>query len=116
MCTSKVRFGATDGIHRLLQFHCPPIMAITDLIDMTSRGKASLNRVSELLDTKNEVTDKPTATAVEKVDGEIEFRNLTFRHPDADYDALINVSFKIQAGESIGVIGKTGCGKPPLPT
>ncbi len=72
---------------------------------------ASLNRVSELLDTKNEVTDKPTATAVEKVDGEIEFRNLTFRHPDADYDALINVSFKIQAGESIGVIGKTGCGK-----
>ena len=88
-----------------------PIMAITDLIDMTSRGKASLNRVSELLDTKNEVVDKPTATAVEKVDGEIEFRNLTFRHPDADYDALINVSFKIQAGESIGVIGKTGCGK-----
>lgn len=88
-----------------------PIMAITDLIDMTSRGKASLNRVSELLDTKNEVIDKPTATAVEKVDGEIEFRNLTFRHPDADYDALINVSFKIQAGESIGVIGKTGCGK-----
>ena len=88
-----------------------PIMAITDLIDMTSRGKASLNRVSELLDTKNEVTDKPTATAVEKVDGEIEFRKLTFRHPDADYDALINVSFKIQAGESIGVIGKTGCGK-----
>lgn len=88
-----------------------PIMAITDLIDMTSRGKASLNRVSELLDTKNEVIDKPTTTAVEKVDGEIEFRNLTFRHPDADYDALINVSFKIQAGESIGVIGKTGCGK-----
>ena len=88
-----------------------PIMAITDLIDMTSRGKASLNRVSELLDTKNEVIDKPTATAVEKVDGEIEFRNLTFRHPDAHYDALINVSFKIQAGESIGVIGKTGCGK-----
>lgn len=88
-----------------------PIMAITDLIDMTSRGKASLNRVSELLDTKNEVIDKPTATAVEKVDGEIEFRNLTFRHPDADYDALINVSFKIQAGEIIGVIGKTGCGK-----
>ena len=88
-----------------------PIMAITDLIDMTSRGKASLNRVSELLDTKNEVIDKPTATAVEKVDGEIEFRNLTFRHPDADYDALINVSFKIQAGESIGIIGKTGCGK-----
>lgn len=91
-----------------------PIMAITDLIDMTSRGKASLNRVSELLDTQNEVQDSPTAHEATDIKGEIEFRNLTFRYPDADYDALKDVSFKINAGESIGVIGKTGCGKTTL--
>lgn len=88
-----------------------PIMAITDLIDMTSRGRASLNRVSELLDTKNEVADSPTAQDVENVRGDIQFCNLTFRYPDADYNALENVSFTINAGESVGVIGKTGCGK-----
>ena len=88
-----------------------PIMAITDLIDMTSRGKASVMRVSQLLDTENEVTDSPTAKDVDSVRGDVEFRHLTFRHPDAEYDALSDVSFKINAGESIGVIGKTGCGK-----
>lgn len=88
-----------------------PIMAITELIDMTSRGKASLKRVSDLLDTKNEVVDSEGACEVEGVKGEIEFKNLTFRYPDSDYDALSNVSFKIAAGESIGIIGKTGCGK-----
>ena len=88
-----------------------PIMAITDLIDMTSRGRASLMRVSELLDTKNEVTDAPDAKELTSIRGDIEFKNLTFRYPDADYNALENVSFKINAGESVGVIGKTGCGK-----
>ncbi|MGN1040464.1 MAG: ABC transporter ATP-binding protein [Candidatus Fimimonas sp.] len=88
-----------------------PIMAITDLIDMTSRGRASLNRVSELLDTKNEVADSPSAQDVENVSGNVQFRNLTFRYPDADYNALENVSFTINAGESVGVIDKTGCGK-----
>ena len=88
-----------------------PIMAITDLIDMTSRGKASVMRVSQLLDTENEVADSPTAKDVDSVRGDVEFRHLTFRHPDAEYDALSDVSFKINAGESIGVIGKTGCGK-----
>ncbi len=91
-----------------------PIMAITDLIDMTSRGRASLNRISDLLDTENEVSDKPSVHEVDSVKGEIEFANLTFRYPDADYNALENVSFKIQAGESVGIIGKTGCGKTTL--
>lgn len=88
-----------------------PVMAITDLIDMHSRGKASLKRISDLLNTQNEVPDSPDAREVESVQGNIEFKNLTFRYPDADYDALSEVSFKINAGESVGVIGKTGCGK-----
>jgi hypothetical protein len=91
-----------------------PVMAVSQLIDMTSRGKASLKRIGELLDAGEDVKDRADACDVEKIDGNIEFRNLTFHYPDADYDALSNVSFKISAGENVGIIGKTGSGKTTL--
>lgn len=91
-----------------------PIMAISQLIDMHSRGTASLNRIGELLDAEINVRDREDATPVDSVRGDIEFRDLTFRYPDGDYDALRNVSFRINAGENVGIIGKTGSGKTTL--
>ena len=91
-----------------------PIMAVSQLIDMSSRGKASLKRVGELLEAKINVQDKDGVTDIDCIKGDIEFRNLTFRYPDADYDALENVSFSIKAGENVGIIGKTGSGKTTI--
>ena len=91
-----------------------PVMAIADLIDMTSRGKASFKRVSELLDAEQNVVDKPGVADLENIRGDIEFRNLSFRYPDGEFDALENVSFTIHAGENIGLVGKTGSGKTTL--
>ena len=91
-----------------------PVMAIAELIDMTSRGKASLNRVGELLDAEQTVKDRPGATDLENIRGEIEFRDLTFRYPDGEYDALSHVSVRIEAGENVGVVGRTGAGKTTL--
>ena len=91
-----------------------PIMAVSDLIDMGSRGKASLKRVSELLDAKQDVIDRPGVASLPEIKGDIEFRNLTFRYPDGEYDALSNVSFTINAGENVGLVGKTGSGKTTL--
>ena len=91
-----------------------PIMAVSELIDMTSRGKASLDRIGELLDAKQDVADKPDVEELQNVKGDIEFKNLTFRYPDGEYDALENVSFTINAGENVGLVGKTGSGKTTL--
>lgn len=91
-----------------------PIMAVSQLIEMTSRGAASMKRVSALLDKKSDVVDRPDVYEIDKIDGNVEFKNLTFRYPDADYDALVDVSFKINAGENVGIIGKTGSGKTTL--
>ena len=88
-----------------------PVMAVSELIDMTSRGKASLKRISELLDAKPTVSDREGAEPLPEVRGEIEFRNLSFRYPDGEHDALHDMSFKINAGESVGLVGKTGAGK-----
>ena len=91
-----------------------PIMAVSELIDMTSRGKASLDRLGELLDAPIHVKDREGAAVLESVRGDIEFRDLTFRYPDGEYDALKNVSFTIKAGENVGLVGKTGSGKTTL--
>jgi len=91
-----------------------PIMAVSELIDMTSRGKASLERISELLDAEVTVKDREGVREMENIRGSIEFRNLTFRYPDGEYDALENVSFTINAGENVGLVGKTGSGKTTL--
>ncbi len=91
-----------------------PVMAVSQLIDMSARGKASLGRVSELLDAPVDVADREGVTDPDHIRGDIEFKNLTFRYPDADYDALTDVSFKITAGENVGIIGRTGSGKTTL--
>ncbi len=91
-----------------------PIMAVSELIDMTSRGRASLKRISALLDARQDVADRPGVRRLENVRGDIEFRRLTFRYPDGEYDALQDVSFTIRAGESVGLVGRTGAGKTTL--
>ena len=91
-----------------------PIMAISELISIGSRGKASLKRISELLDSKNEVVDRADVVDPGELFGNIEFKDLSFSYPGCDYTALHNVSFKINAGENVGIIGKTGSGKTTL--
>ena len=91
-----------------------PIMAVSELIDMTSRGKASLKRISELLDAEITVKDRPGVKRIDNIRGDIEFRDLTFRYPDGEYDALQNISFTIKAGENVGLVGRTGSGKTTL--
>lgn len=90
------------------------IMAISQMIEMVSRGKASLERIGELLDAEPKVADRPDAAEIPITRGEIEFRHLTFRYPDGEFDVLHDVSFKIGAGERVGIVGDTGCGKTTL--
>ena len=100
-----------------------PIMAISMLVEMHARGKASLNRVSELLDAPIDVKDSEEVEAKEAandpsmhpaIKGDIEFRHLNFAFPGTDLEVLHDVSFTIKAGENVGLIGKTGTGKTTI--
>ncbi len=88
-----------------------PIMAVSELIDMHSRGKASLNRIGELLAAPIDVKDKDGAVDIGEVKGDIEFRKLTFAYPNSEREVLKDLSFKINAGENVGIVGKIGSGK-----
>jgi len=91
-----------------------PVMAVSELIDMSSRGKASMNRIGELLDEVPDVKDREDVTPLKDIQGNITFQNLTFRYPGGDRDVLQDISFHIKAGERVGIVGKTGCGKTTL--
>ena len=91
-----------------------PIMAVAMLIEKSSRGKASLNRITELLDAPIDVADRDGVPDLESPKGGIEFRGLTFRYPDGEFDVLKDISFTVAPGESVGIVGKTGAGKTAL--
>ena len=92
-----------------------PIEAVSILIDMTARAKASCKRIDTFLSADIDVLDKEGIdTSARNIKGEIEFKNLDFTYPKSELKVLSNVSFKINAGENVGLIGKTGAGKTTI--
>lgn len=90
-----------------------PFMAVAQLINMRAQAKASYDRITELLEEKVEIVDE-NIVAVDSIEGKIEFRNLSFRYPDGSNTVLDNISFTIEKGQMVGIIGKTGCGKTTI--
>ncbi|WAA11021.1 ABC transporter ATP-binding protein [Fervidibacillus albus] len=87
-----------------------PMFAIGELINVMQRGNASLDRVQETLDYKEDVPDPEKAVDVRDLK-EIHFQNLSFQYPMAKSRNLSDVSVRIRRGETIGIVGKTGSGK-----
>ena len=91
-----------------------PIMAVAELVDMTSRGNASLKRIGEFLDAPQTVFDREGAVELKNPKGQIEFRHLNFSYPDGEFPALTDINVTIEAGEKVGLVGRTGSGKTTL--
>ncbi len=91
-----------------------PMIALGQIVPMRSRSKASLKRVSAYLDTEIRVKSPENAIKLENAKGDIEFRNFSFHYPTYDASSLHNVSLTIHSGETIGIVGKIGCGKTTL--
>ena len=88
-----------------------PMIALGWVVNLFQRGAASMGRVSRILETEPRVKDAPDAAAPAVVRGEIEFRDVRFRHPGTDRDVLRDVSFHIPAGATAAIVGPTGSGK-----
>ena len=73
-----------------------------------------MKRISELLDATVTVHDEPGVEELSNIRGRIEFKHLSFCYPDGEFNALDDISFVIEPGESVGLIGKTGAGKTTL--
>jgi ATP-binding cassette subfamily B protein len=91
-----------------------PIAQLGFIINQFSQASASATRIFEILDTKNEVTDKPGAMKLPALQGHIKFENVTFRYFGGGDPVLNNVSFETMPGQTVALLGATGSGKTTI--
>ena len=91
-----------------------PMMAIASLINLSSQARASMDRIDELLNHEVVVKDSKDVILDHQIKGKITFNNLSFTYPKSEREVLKDISLTIEKGTSIGLIGKTGCGKTTL--
>lgn len=88
-------------------------MMLNMIFIMGPRSLVAAKRINEVIDTKSSITDGKGVDHTDKT-GEIEFRNVSFRYPDAADNVLENISFTAHKGETVAIIGSTGCGKSTM--
>lgn len=86
-------------------------MMLVVIFIMLPRASVSAKRILEVLETNPTITDGTVKETPGDIKGEIEFRNVSFKYPDADDYVLQNITFTAHKGETIAFIGATGCGK-----
>ncbi len=89
-----------------------PMASIGWVTSIIQRAAASQKRINEFLNTKVEVDNEDGL--VETISGDISFENVSFKYPDSNVNALSNISFKIEKGKSIAIVGRTGAGKSTI--
>jgi len=90
-----------------------PMFAIGELINVMQRGNASLDRVNETLSYRPDVAETENPVPVSRPES-IEFRAVTFRYPSSAVYNLVDVSFRLERGQTLGIVGRTGSGKTTL--
>ncbi|MFL0253101.1 ABC transporter ATP-binding protein [Clostridium neuense] len=90
-----------------------PVMSIGRVIIVFQRGMASLKRLNKIFEVKPAVVDG-NAMLEKNIEGNIEFKNLTFCYPGSSKKALNNINLTIKKGSTVGIVGKTGAGKTTL--
>ena len=89
-----------------------PVASIGWVSSLVQEAEASQKRINEFLKIEPEIKNKTTENST--INGEIEFKNVTFTYEDTEITALENISFTVKKGETLAILGKTGSGKSTI--
>ncbi len=104
-------FVAFNGYLMLLSW---PMMAIGYIVNLSQKGLTAMGRLQEIFNASPRVKPVQGPGELTQMNGAVEFRNVTFRYPGSSQASLENFSFKVEAGQSIAIIGPVGAGKSTL--
>lgn len=110
---SEITLGEMITFNMFLGMLIWPMFAIGELINIMQRGNASLDRINETLGVKPDVKDGDSPKAIEVPDS-IAFDAVTFKYPSSTIDNLVDISFTLKRGQTLGIVGRTGSGKTTL--
>jgi len=106
--------GELVAFNSYLGFLMFPIFILGMIAATMTRAAASAQRVFEVLDAVSEVQDRPGATPLPAIQGRVAFEDVSFRYAGAEHDALSQVSFAAEPGQTVAVVGTTGSGKSTI--
>jgi len=112
--SEQLSLGELTAFMAYLNFMIFPMMMIGMLSAMIARSAASARRIFEILDAQSEVMDRPDATPLPSIRGQVAFEDVSFRYVGGERDTLSHVSFSAEPGQTVAVLGATGSGKSTI--
>jgi ATP-binding cassette subfamily B protein len=91
-----------------------PIISVGRVINLTQKGLASYKRLNKIFQAKTDITQEVADYSLQKIAGDIEIKDLSFKYPGCEEYALKDINIRLESGRVLGIIGKTGSGKTTL--
>ena len=88
-----------------------PMMAMGWVVNLIQRGTASLDRINKILETRPEISDSPDTAPIEKISGDLIFKNVTFSYGTDRSSVLNGINIRLKHGQTLGIVGPPGSGK-----
>ena len=111
---NKISLGDFIAFNFYLGLLVWPMMALGFVINTLQRGAASMERINEILNENAEIISIDNPIHLKDVKGKIEFKDVSFKYPDTNKYSLKNISFTVEEGKSLAILGRTGSGKTTI--
>lgn len=110
----RITLGNFVALTLYVRMMVNPLQQIGNVINTMQRSRASLERINDLLDVKQDIEEADWSRSYDLRDAGITISNLSFSYPDSDRQALQRINLTIEPGKTVGIVGKTGSGKTTL--